>query len=127
MAKRLVALLGMVALLLTTAVPVAFAQVEEEEEEEEEQYVGGEEVPATGVLVAELPADVATNGTHSIFDGATGTLYALRGAGADLGPHAGERVTARRGVRGLPAAHGRRPDRAGGGLRGGLPALREPG
>ncbi|MDP9437647.1 MAG: YobA family protein [Actinomycetota bacterium] len=85
MAKRLVVLLGMLTLALTAALPVAFAQ-------ETPQY-GGEEVSATGVLVEGLPQDVGGFGTHSISDEATGTLYALRSAGADLASHEGQRVT----------------------------------
>ena len=84
MAKRLMALLGMLVLLLTTALPAAFAQ-------ETPQYGGGE-ISATGVIIGELPADVATNGTHSINDEASGT-YALRSDAVDLDAYVGQRVT----------------------------------
>ncbi len=85
MAKRLVVLLGMLTVLLTTAVP-AFAQ-------ETSQY-GVEDVSATGVIFDGLPQDVGGFGTHSIEDEATGTLYALRSAGADLDSHVvGQRAT----------------------------------
>ena len=84
MAKRLMVLLGMVALALTTALP-AFAQ-------EMPQY-GGEEIAATGVLREGLPQDVGGIGTHSITDDATGELYALRSAGADLASFEGQQVT----------------------------------
>ena len=52
MAKRLMVLLGMLALALTTALP-AFAQ-------ETPQY-GGEEIAATGVLREGLPQDVGAS------------------------------------------------------------------
>lgn len=84
MVKRLMVLLGMLALLLTTAVPV-LAQ-------EEAQY-GGAEVSATGVIFDGLPADAGGFGTHSISDDATGTLYALRSAGPDLDSYGSQQVT----------------------------------
>ena len=85
MAKQLTVLLGMMALLLTTALPAAFAQGAA-------QY-GGEEVSATGVIFDGLPQDVGGFGTHSITDEATGTLYALRSAGPDLASYGSQRVT----------------------------------
>ncbi len=63
----------------------AFAQ-------ETPQY-GVEDVSATGVIFDGLPQDVGGFGTHSIEDEATGTIYALRSAGADLGSHVGQRAT----------------------------------
>ncbi|QIN77296.1 hypothetical protein GBA65_00830 [Rubrobacter marinus] len=78
MAKRLAALVAALALMLVAAVP-ALAQEGQ--------------AAATGVLVDGLPQDVGGFGTHSISDEATGTLYALRSAGADLDSYAGQRVT----------------------------------
>ena len=54
---------------------------------------GPEEVSATGVLKDGLPADVLGDGTHSITDEATNTLYALRSAGADLDAYVDQPVT----------------------------------
>ena len=77
MAKRVVVLVGMLAVFLAAAVP-AFAQ---------------EQVSADGVLLAGLPADVGTNGTHSITDEASGTVYALESEAVDLDAYVGQQVT----------------------------------
>jgi LPXTG-motif cell wall-anchored protein len=63
--------------MLTAAVP-AFAQAQ---------------VSATGVLLAGLPADVGANGTHSITDEASGTVYALESEIVDLDAYVGQQVT----------------------------------
>lgn len=86
MAKRLMALMGMLAMMLAAAAPAALAQ------DEAAQY-GGEEVAATGVLTEGFPADVGGIGTHSISDDATGELYVLRSAGADLDSYVNQQVT----------------------------------
>ncbi len=54
---------------------------------------GAEEVSATGVLKVGLPADVLGDGTHSITDESTNTLYALRSAGPDLDAYVDQPVT----------------------------------
>ena len=77
MAKRLLVLMAVLAAMLAAAVP-AFAQTQ---------------VSATGVLLAGLPADVATNGTHSITDEASGTVYALESEVVDLDVYVGQKVT----------------------------------
>ena len=77
MAKRLLVLMAVLAAMLAAAVP-AFAQTQ---------------VSATGVLLAGLPADVATNGTHSITDEASGTVYALESEIVDLDAYVGQKVT----------------------------------
>lgn len=77
MAKRLLVLMAVLAAMLAAAVP-AFAQTQ---------------VSATGVLLAGLPADVATNGTHSITDEASGTVYALKSEVVDLDAYVGQKVT----------------------------------
>lgn len=78
MVKRFFILVAVLALMLAAAVPAALAQ---------------EQASATGVLRAGLPADVGGLGTHSISDEATGELYALRSAGADLDSYVGQQVT----------------------------------
>ena len=78
MVKRFFILVAVLALMLAAAVPAALAQ---------------EQASATGVLRAGLPADVGGFGTHSIEDEASGTLYALRSAGADLDSYVGQQVT----------------------------------
>jgi hypothetical protein len=77
MAKWLLVLLAVLAAMLAAAIP-ALAQ---------------EQVSATGVLVAGLPADVETNGTHSITDQASATVYALESETVDLDAYVGQRVT----------------------------------
>jgi uncharacterized membrane protein YgcG len=77
MAKRLLVPMAVLAAMLAASVP-AFAQ---------------EQTSATGVLLAGLPADVGTNGTHSITDEASGTVYALASVGVGLDAYVGERVT----------------------------------
>ncbi len=77
MAKRLLVLMAVLAAMLAAAVS-AFAQAQ---------------VSATGVLLADLPADVATNGTHSITDEASGTVYALESEVVDLDAYVGQEVT----------------------------------
>ena len=77
MAKRLLVPMAVLAAMLAASVP-AFAQ---------------EQTSATGVLLAGLPADVGTNGTHSITDEASGTVYALASEGVGLDAYVGERVT----------------------------------
>src|SRR5918994_1057909 len=77
MAKRLLVPMVVLATMLAVAVP-AFAQGQ---------------VSATGVLVAGLPADVGTNGTHSITDQASATVYALSSETVDLDAYVGQRVT----------------------------------
>lgn len=69
--------MAVLAAMLAAAVP-AFAQTQ---------------VSATGVLLAGLPADVATNGTHSITDEASGTVYALKSEVVDLDAYVGQKVT----------------------------------
>jgi hypothetical protein len=76
MAKRLLVLMVLAAMLAATA--PAFAQGQ---------------VSATGVLLAGLPADVGTNGTHSITDEASATVYALESETVDLDAYVGQRVT----------------------------------
>src|ERR671917_310877 len=77
MAKRLLVPMVVLATMLAVAVP-AFAQGQ---------------VSATGVLVAGLPADVGTNGTHSITDQASATVYPLSSETVDLDAYVGQRVT----------------------------------
>ncbi len=77
MAKRLLVLMAVLAATLAASVP-ALAQ---------------EQVSATGVLLAGLPADVGTNGTHSITDEASSTVYALESEAVDLDAYVGEQVT----------------------------------
>ena len=77
MAKRLLVPIAVLAAMLAASVP-AFAQ---------------EQTSATGVLLAGLPADVGTNGTHSITDEASGTVYALASEAVGLDAYVGERVT----------------------------------
>ena len=77
MAKRLLVLTAALAAMLAVAAP-AFAQGQ---------------VSATGVLVAGLPADVGTNGTHSITDQASATVYALKSETVNLDAYVGEQVT----------------------------------
>ncbi len=77
MAKRLLVLMAVLAAMLAASVP-AFAQ---------------EQVSVTGVLLAGLPADVGTNGTHSITDEPSGTVYALASEAVDLDAYVGEQVT----------------------------------
>ena len=92
MAKRLVVILGMLALMLTTALPAAMAQEQEGQYADASQYETLE-VSATGILRDGLPQDVVGDGTHSISDEATGELYALRSASADLDTYIDQRVT----------------------------------
>jgi hypothetical protein len=82
MMKRLIVLMAILAVMLVAAVP-AMAQ----------DSSGGDEISVTGMLREGLPADVVGDGTHAIVDEATGTLYALRSAGADLDAYAGQSVT----------------------------------
>jgi hypothetical protein len=77
MAKRLLVPMAVLAAMLAASVP-AFAQ---------------EQTSATGVLLAGLPADVSTNGTHSITDEASSTVYALASGAVGLDAYVGERVT----------------------------------
>lgn len=77
MAKRLLVPMAVLAAMLAVTVP-ALAQGQ---------------VSATGVLVAGLPADVGTNGTHSITDQASATVYALNSETVDLDAYVGQRVT----------------------------------
>ncbi len=82
MMKKLIVLMVMLAMMLVAAAP-AMAQ----------DSSGSGEISATGVLRAGLPADVIGDGTHSIVDETTNTLYALRSAGADLDAYVGQPVT----------------------------------
>lgn len=82
MMKKLMVLMVMLAMMLVAAAP-AMAQ----------DSSGSGEISATGVLRAGLPADVIGDGTHSIVDETTNTLYALRSAGADLDAYVGQSVT----------------------------------
>ena len=82
MKQRLVILMAVLAIMLVVAAP-AMAQDSSE----------GGETAATGILRAGLPVDVVGEGTHSITDEATGTLYALRSAGVGLDAYVGQSVT----------------------------------
>ena len=103
MAKRLLVPMVVLAAMLAVAVP-AFAQGQ---------------VSATGVLVAGLPADVGTNGTHSITDQASATVYALNSETVDLDAYVGQRVT----VYGTLTPGGTSSDEAGFEGNGTLPSI----
>jgi len=103
MAKRLLVPMVLLATMLAVAVP-AFAQGQ---------------VSATGVLVAGLPADVGTNGTHSITDQASATVYALNSETVDLDAYVGQRAT----VYGTLTPGGTSSDEAGFEGNGTLPAI----
>jgi hypothetical protein len=103
MAKRLLVPMAVLAATLAVAVP-AFAQGQ---------------VSATGVLVAGLPADVETNGTHSITDQASATVYALNSETVDLDAYVGQRVT----VYGTLTPGGTSSDEAGFEGNGTLPSI----
>jgi hypothetical protein len=103
MAKRLLVPMAVLAAMLAVAVP-ALAQGQ---------------VSATGVLVAGLPADVGTNGTHSITDQASATVYALNSETVDLDAYAGQRVT----VYGTLTPGGTSSDEAGFEGNGTLPSI----
>ena len=103
MAKRLLVPMVVLATMLAVAVP-AFAQGQ---------------VSATGVLVAGLPADVGTNGTHSITDQASATVYALSSETVDLDAYVGQRVT----VYGALTPGGTSSDEAGFEGNGTLPSI----
>src|SRR5918994_6676639 len=103
MAKKLLVPMVVLAVMLTVAVP-AFAQGQ---------------VSATGVLVAGLPADVGTNGTHSITDQASATVYALNSETVDLDAYVGQRVT----VYGTLTPGGTSSDEAGFEGNGTLPSI----
>ena len=103
MAKRLLVPMVVLATMLAVAVP-AFAQGQ---------------VSATGVLVAGLPADVGTNGTHSITDQASATVYALSSETVDLDAYVGQRVT----VYGTLTPGGTSSDEAGFEGNGTLPSI----
>jgi hypothetical protein len=77
------------------------------------------QVSATGVLVAGLPADVGTNGTHSITDQASSTVYALSSEAVDLDAYLGQRVT----VYGTLTPGGTSSDEAGFEGNGTLPSI----
>ena len=103
MAKRLLVPMAVLAAMLVVAVP-ALAQGQ---------------VSATGVLVAGLPADVGTNGTHSITDQASATVYALNSETVDLDAYVGQRVT----VYGTLTPGGTSSDEAGFEGNGTLPSI----
>jgi hypothetical protein len=103
MAKRLLVPMAVLAAMLAVAVP-ALAQGQ---------------VSATGVLVAGLPADVGTNGTHSITDQASATVYALNSETVDLDAYVGQRVT----VYGALTPGGTSSDEAGFEGNGTLPSI----
>jgi hypothetical protein len=103
MAKRLLVPMAVLAAMLAVAVP-ALAQGQ---------------VSATGVLVAGLPADVGTNGTHSITDQASATVYALNSETVDLDAYVGQRVT----VYGTLTPGGTSSDEAGFEGDGTLPSI----
>ena len=103
MAKRLLVPMAVLAAMLAVAVP-ALAQGQ---------------VSATGVLVAGLPADVGTNGTHSITDQASATVYALNSETVDLDAYVGQRVT----VYGTLTPGGTSSDEAGFEGNGTLPSI----
>ena len=103
MAKRLLAPMAVLAAMLAVAVP-GLAQGQ---------------VSATGVLVAGLPADVGTNGTHSITDQASATVYALNSETVDLDAYVGQRVT----VYGTLTPGGTSSDEAGFEGNGTLPSI----
>ena len=103
MAKRLLVPMAVLAAMLAVAVP-ALAQGQ---------------VSATGVLVAGLPADVGTNGTHSITDQASATVYALNSETVDLDTYVGQRVT----VYGTLTPGGTSSDEAGFEGNGTLPSI----
>ena len=103
MAKRLLVPMAVLAAMLAVAVP-AFAQGQ---------------VSATGVLVAGLPADVGTNGTHSITDQASATVYALNSETVDLDAYVGQRAT----VYGTLTPGGTSSDEAGFEGNGTLPSI----
>src|SRR5918998_4931207 len=103
MAKRLLVPMVVLAAMLGVAVP-AFAQGQ---------------VSATGVLVAGLPADVGSNGTHSITDQASATVYALSSETVDLDAYVGQRVT----VYGALIPGGTSSDEAGFEGNGTLPSI----
>ena len=103
MAKRLLVPMAVLAAMLAVAVP-AFAQGQ---------------VSATGMLVAGLPADVGTNGTHSITDQASATVYALNSETVDLDAYVGQRVT----VYGTLTPGGTSSDEAGFEGNGTLPSI----
>ena len=90
MAKRLMVLLGMLALALATAVPVAFAQ-----EAPEYQYgaEGPRIVTATGMLGEPYTPGQDPTPVYDLTDEATGTTYRLFDVGAGLEPFVGQRVT----------------------------------
>jgi LPXTG-motif cell wall-anchored protein len=71
------------------------------------------------VLVAGLPADVGTNGTHSITDQASATVYALNSETVDLDAYVGQRVT----VYGTLTPGGTSSDEAGFEGNGTLPSI----
>ncbi|MDP8971665.1 MAG: hypothetical protein M3N45_00495 [Actinomycetota bacterium] len=77
MAKRQLVLVVVLVAMLAAPVP-AFAQ---------------QQVSATGVLLPSLPADVGANGTHSITDEASATVYALKSEAVDLDAYVGQQVT----------------------------------
>jgi uncharacterized membrane protein YgcG len=103
MAKRLLVPMAVLAAMLAVAVP-AFAQGQ---------------VSATGVLVAGLPADVGTNGTHSIMDQESATVYALNSETVDLDAYVGQRAT----VYGTLTPGGTSSDEAGFEGNGTLPSI----
>ena len=102
-AKRMLVLIAVLAAMLAAAIP-ALAQGQ---------------VSATGVLVAGLPADVGTNGTHSITDQASATVYALNSETVDLDAYVGQRVT----VYGTLTPGGTSSDEAGFEGNGTLPSI----
>ena len=77
------------------------------------------QVSATGVLVGGLPADVGTNGTHSITDQSSATVYALNSETVDLDAYVGQRVT----VYGTLTPGGTSSDEAGFEGNGTLPSI----
>ena len=103
MGKRLLVPMAVLAAMLAVAVP-ALAQGQ---------------VSATGVLVAGLPADVGTNGTHSITDQASATVYALNSETVDLDAYVGQQVT----VYGTLTPGGTSSDEAGFEGNGTLPSI----
>ena len=92
----MIAAVLMVALTALTALATTTTPVRAQDamtDQYDPSSAGGEEVSATGVLRAGLPADVLGDGTHSITDDSTNTLYALRSAGPDLDAYVDQPVT----------------------------------
>lgn len=90
--RRILLLAGMLALLLTTALPALAQSGGEEQYGVDPEQEGGEPITATGVVEAyELTAH--QYGTHGLTDEATGVGYALSSEVVDLDEYDGQRVT----------------------------------